>query len=178
MKDAAGFDADVLIVGAGPVGLTLAMNLAQRGLRATLIEMRPRGQPPEPKCNHVSARSMEIFRRLGVAPALRAAGLPDDYPHDVSYRTTTTGREITRIRIPGRADRFSGSSTDCSGPDVWWPTPEPPHRVNQRYLEPILVDHAAAMQASSCRTAHALTASCRTMTVSRCRPCAWTMNSR
>ena len=141
MKDAAGFDTDVLIVGAGPVGLTLAMNLAQRGLRATLIEMRSRGQPPEPKCNHVSARSMEIFRRLGVASALRAAGLPDDYPHDVSYRTTTTGREITRIRIPGRADRF----TDRSGPDGWWPTPEPPHRVNQRYLEPILVEHAAAM---------------------------------
>ncbi|MEO8523405.1 MAG: FAD-dependent oxidoreductase [Caldimonas sp.] len=141
MKDAAGFDTDVLIVGAGPVGLTLAMNLAQRGLRAALIEMRSHGQPPEPKCNHVSARSMEIFRRLGVASAVRAAGLPDDYPHDVSYRTTTTGREITRIRIPGRADRF----TERAGPDGWWPTPEPPHRVNQRYLEPILVAHAAAM---------------------------------
>ena len=142
MMHPGGFDTDVLIVGAGPVGLTLAMNLAQRGLRATLIEVRPRGQLPDPKCNHVSARSMEIFRRLGVAPALRAAGLPDDYPHDVSYRTTTTGREITRIRIPGRADRF----IDRSGPDGWWPTPEPPHRVNQRYLEPILVEHAAAMR--------------------------------
>ena len=141
MKDASGFDTDVLIVGAGPVGLTLAMSLAQRGLRATLIEVRPRGAAPDPKCNHVSSRSMEIFRRLGAASTLRAAGLPDDYPHDVSYRTTITGREITRIRIPGRADRF----TDRSGPDGWWPTPEPPHRVNQRYLEPILVEHAAAM---------------------------------
>jgi 2-polyprenyl-6-methoxyphenol hydroxylase-like FAD-dependent oxidoreductase len=134
-------DCDVLVVGAGPVGLTLAMNLAQRGRRVTLVETRARGQAPEPKCNHVAARSMEVFRRLGVAPALRAAGLPDDFPHDVSYRTTTTGREITRIHIPGRRTRY----TDHSGPDGHWPTPEPPHRVNQLYLEPVLFAHAVAM---------------------------------
>lgn len=134
-------DSDVIVVGAGPVGLTLAMQLARRGRRVTVVEARRRGQPPEPKCNHVSARSMEVFRRLGVADALRAAGLPDDYPHDVSYRIATTGRELTRIRIPGRATRF----TDRSGPDGDWPTPEPPHRVNQLYLEPVLFGHAAAM---------------------------------
>ncbi|WP_204277868.1 hypothetical protein, partial [Enterobacter hormaechei] len=61
---------------------------------------------PEPKCNHVSARSMEIFRRLGVAAALREAGLPADYPNDVSYRTAFTGKEITRIPIPCRRDRY------------------------------------------------------------------------
>jgi 2-polyprenyl-6-methoxyphenol hydroxylase-like FAD-dependent oxidoreductase len=132
---------DVIVVGAGPVGLTLAMNLAHRGARVTVVESRRRGEPPEVKCNHVSARSMEVFRRLGVADALRAAGLPDDYPHDVSYRTSTVGREITRIHIPGRATRL----TDHSGPDGWWPTPEPPHRINQLYLEPILFEHAAAM---------------------------------
>jgi 2-polyprenyl-6-methoxyphenol hydroxylase-like FAD-dependent oxidoreductase len=132
---------DVIVVGAGPVGLTLAMNLAQRGARVTVVEMRHRGEPPEVKCNHVSARSMEVFRRLGVAPALRAAGLPDDYPHDVSYRTSTLGRELTRIRIPGRRTRL----TDTTGPDGGWPTPEPPHRVNQLFLEPVLFEHAAAM---------------------------------
>ena len=135
------FDTDVLIVGAGPVGLTLAMDLAWRGVQVSVAELRHRGEPPNVKCNHVSARSMEIFRRLGVAAALRNAGLPADYPNDVSYRTTATGVELARIAIPSRADRY----TDRSGPDGWWPTAEPPHRINQIYLEPVLFAHAEAM---------------------------------
>jgi 2-polyprenyl-6-methoxyphenol hydroxylase-like FAD-dependent oxidoreductase len=135
------FDADVLVVGAGPVGLTLAMDLAWRGVRVIVAELRHRGEPPNVKCNHVSARSMEIFRRLGVATALRDAGLPADYPNDVSYRTTATGVELARIAIPCRADRY----TEKSGPDGWWPTAEPPHRINQIYLEPVLFRHAEAM---------------------------------
>lgn len=134
-------ETDVLVVGAGPVGLTLAIDLASRGVDVVVVEQRPRGARPEPKCNHVSARSMEIFRRLGLAGALRAAGLPEDYPNDISYRTSFTGTELTRIVIPCRRDRYSRKD----GPDGWWPTPEPPHRINQIYLEPILVAHAEAM---------------------------------
>jgi 2-polyprenyl-6-methoxyphenol hydroxylase-like FAD-dependent oxidoreductase len=133
-------ESDVLIVGAGPVGLTLAIDLAWRGIHVTVVETRARAAPPEPKCNHVAARTMEIFRRLGIADKVRNAGLPADYPHDISYRTTFTGQELTRIRIPCRRDRFS--MTD--GPDCNWPTPEPPHRINQIFLEPILFEHAAA----------------------------------
>lgn len=132
--------AQVLIVGAGPVGLTLAMDLAQRGISVLVAETRHRGEPPNVKCNHVSARSMEIFRRLGVAHALRGAGLPPDYPNDVAYRTSFTGEELSRIPIPARQDRY----TATGGPDTWWPTPEPPHRINQIYLEPILFEHAQA----------------------------------
>jgi 2-polyprenyl-6-methoxyphenol hydroxylase-like FAD-dependent oxidoreductase len=110
--------ADVAIVGAGPVGLSLAMDLASRGLTVLIVETRRFAEPPNVKCNHVSSRTMEQFRRLGVAAALRSAGLPEDYPNDVVFRT--------------------------GGPDGWWPTPEPPHRINQVYLEPILLRHAAA----------------------------------
>jgi 2-polyprenyl-6-methoxyphenol hydroxylase-like FAD-dependent oxidoreductase len=131
---------DVLIVGAGPVGLTLAIDLAWRGIDVTIAETRARAAPPEPKCNHVAARTMEIFRRLGLAEAVRNAGLPADYPHDISYRTSFTGQELTRIAIPCRRDRF----TMTDGPDCNWPTPEPPHRINQIFLEPILFEHAAA----------------------------------
>lgn len=131
---------DVLIVGAGPVGLTLALDLAWRGVRATILERRERGEPPSVKCNHVSARSMEIFRRLGIVRAVREAGLPADFPHDIAFRTTMTGRELARIPIPCRRDRY----TTTDGPDAWWPTPEGPHRINQIYLEPILFDHAWA----------------------------------
>ncbi len=132
-------DTAVLIAGAGPVGLTLALDLAWRGIEVMVVERRAAGQPPEPKCNHVSARTMEIFRRLGLATTVRNAGLPADYAHDISYRTTFTGDELCRIHIPCRRDRF----TDRTGADSGWPTPEPPHRINQIFLEPILL--AAAM---------------------------------
>ncbi|RYZ13120.1 MAG: monooxygenase [Comamonadaceae bacterium] len=130
----------MLIVGAGPVGLTLAIDLAQRGVRVLVAEIRHRGEAPNVKCNHVSARSMEIFRRLGVAAKLRGTGLPADYPNDVAYRTSVTGTELSRIPIPARQDRY----TATGGPDTGWPTPEPPHRINQIYLEPVLFAHAEA----------------------------------
>jgi 2-polyprenyl-6-methoxyphenol hydroxylase-like FAD-dependent oxidoreductase len=133
--------ADVVVVGAGPVGLTLAMDLASRGVSVIVLESRMAGEPPSVKSNHVSARSMEIFRRLGVAQKVRDAGLPADYPNDVVYRTSFLGREITRIEIPCRADRYTAQD----GPDTWWPTPEPPHRINQIYLEPVLFAHLSAM---------------------------------
>ena len=133
--------ADVLVVGAGPVGLTLAMDLASRGVKVVIAEIRRYAEPPNVKCNHVSARTMEQFRRLGVAQKLRDAGLPADHPNDVVFRTSVTGIELTRIPIPCRRDRY----TETEGPDAWWPTPEPPHRINQIFLEPILLQHAAAL---------------------------------
>jgi 2-polyprenyl-6-methoxyphenol hydroxylase-like FAD-dependent oxidoreductase len=134
-------EADVLIVGAGPVGLTLAMDLVARGVTVAIAEIRRYAEPPNVKCNHVAARTMERFRRLGVAQKLRDAGLPADYPNDVVFRTSVCGTELTRIPIPGRAERY----TSRDGPDTWWPTPEPPHRINQIYLEPILLEHTASL---------------------------------
>ena len=124
----------VLVVGAGPVGLTAAMDLASRGIEVVVAETRNAGEPPNVKCNHVSARSMEVFRRLGIVRRVRDGGLPADFPNDCAYRTAVVGRELTQIPIPSRADRYNATE----GPDTGWPTPEPPHRINQIYLEPIL----------------------------------------
>ncbi len=122
------------------MGLSLAMDLAHRGVDCVVIERRRGGRSQSVKCNHVSSRTMEIFRRLGLADEVRAQGLPDDYPHDVVLRTRATGAELMRIHIPCRRDRF----TDASGPDGGWPTPEPPHRINQIFLEPVLFRAATA----------------------------------
>lgn len=133
-------ECEVLVVGGGPVGLTMAMDLAARGVKVVVAEIRRYAEPPNVKCNHVAARTMERFRRLGVARKLRDAGLPADYPNDVAFRTSVCGTELTRIPIPSRASRY----TSREGPDTGWPTPEPPHRINQLFLEPILLEHTAA----------------------------------
>ena len=129
----------VLIAGCGPVGLCLAIDLAMRGVSVTIVETRHPREVPTVRCNHVSSRTMEAFRRMGIASRVRDAGLPDDYPNDIVFRPVATREEFARIRIPGRQDRISRNE----GPDSWWPTPEPPHRCNQIFFEPLLFDRAA-----------------------------------
>jgi 2-polyprenyl-6-methoxyphenol hydroxylase-like FAD-dependent oxidoreductase len=128
----------VLIVGGGPVGSTLALDLASRGIDVVVAERNPPGQIPGVKCNHVAARTMEIFRRLGIAQIVRDTGLPADHANDIAFRTSATGIEFGRIMIPCRRDRY----TNKDGPDGYWPTPEPPHRINQIYLDPLLASLA------------------------------------
>jgi 2-polyprenyl-6-methoxyphenol hydroxylase-like FAD-dependent oxidoreductase len=135
-------DVPVIVVGAGPVGMTLAMDLASRGIETLVLERRPPRQAPDARCNHVSARSMEVFRRLGFAAKVRAAGLPADHAHDVVYATRFNGYELGRVRIPAARDRFD----DAGYADGSWPTPEPPHRINQIYLEPQMWAHAESFE--------------------------------
>lgn len=130
----------ILIVGAGPVGLTLAMDLSSRGVDVTVVEQRSLRIPAIARCNQISARSMEIFRRLGLSATLRELGLPSDYPNDVVSRTTATGIELSRISIPARGKR----SIVTDGPDARWPTPEHTHRINQSYFEPVFVEYASS----------------------------------
>ena len=132
--------APVLIVGGGPVGLTLAMDLAWRGIDVIVAERRPANAPSSAKCGQISARSMEIFRRLGVAQKLREVGLPVDYPNDIVSATSVTGIELSRVSIPARGERGPGAT----GPDTSWPTPEHTHRVNQTFFGPVLLAHARA----------------------------------
>src|SRR5215468_7521176 len=130
----------VLIVGGGPVGLTLAMDLAWRGIDIIVAERRPPNDPPSVKCGQIGARSMEIFRRLGLADKLRGIGLPADYPNDIVSATSATGIELSRVPIPARGARGTPAA---AGPDTLWPTPEHTHRCNQKFFEPVLFAHAA-----------------------------------
>jgi 2-polyprenyl-6-methoxyphenol hydroxylase-like FAD-dependent oxidoreductase len=97
-------ESDVLIVGAGPVGLTLAIDLAWRGIDVTVVETRAPAELPEPKCNHVAARTMEIFRRLGLAEKVRNAGLPADLSarHQLSHLVHRAGADADQDSLPAR----------------------------------------------------------------------------
>ena len=128
-------------MGGGPVGMTLALDLAWRGIDVVVAERRPANAPPNVKCGQISARSMEVFRRLGVAHKLRAVGLPADYPNDIVSATSVLGTELSRVPIPARGVRGTAAAT---GPDTSWPTPEHTHRCNQIFFEPVLFAHVAA----------------------------------
>jgi 2-polyprenyl-6-methoxyphenol hydroxylase-like FAD-dependent oxidoreductase len=134
------YEGQIAIAGAGPVGTCVAIEAALRGLDVVVVEPRAAGELPSAKCNTVAARTMETFRRFGVADLVRAAGLPDDYPTDVIYATSIAGPEITRIPQPSRNERHLDGYLDSD-----WLTPEPVVRVSQIYLEPILWDRMRSL---------------------------------
>jgi 2-polyprenyl-6-methoxyphenol hydroxylase-like FAD-dependent oxidoreductase len=116
------------------------MDLAWRGIDVIVAERRPANDPPNVKCGQIGARSMEIFRRLGLANKLRGIGLPADYANDIVSATSVTGIELSRVLIPARGARGTPAA---AGPDTIWPTPEHTHRCNQIFFEPVLFAHAA-----------------------------------
>lgn len=126
-------DAQIIVSGAGPVGTCLAIDAAMRGAQIIVLEARAADDPPDAKCNTIAARTMETFRRFGIADRVRAAGLTDDYPTDTVYATSLSGPELTRITMPSRAERSQPGFHDSA-----WPTPEPMVRESQLWLEPIL----------------------------------------
>lgn len=71
-------DTPVLVVGAGPVGAVLALELARHGVRSMLID-RSTTASPHPKMDYLNGRSMELLRRLGLSAEIRAAGVPPDH---------------------------------------------------------------------------------------------------
>ncbi len=98
-------ETDVLIVGAGPVGLSLAMDLRYRGVDFLLAEAGD-GTVAHPKVSTIGPRSMELFRRWGVAEKIRDAGWPGDHPLDAAWVTRVGGHELFRLAL-GTADSRS-----------------------------------------------------------------------
>ncbi len=128
----------VVIAGAGPVGMVLALELGRRDVPCVLLNDRP-GPSPQPKANATSPRTMEHLRRLGVAERFRKIGLPADHPTDVTYVTRLTGYELARQRLPCWRDAMA-EGAEATGP---WASPEPPHRASQIYLERVLYERLA-----------------------------------
>src|SRR6201996_6498669 len=123
----------VLIAGGGPVGLTLALTLAQHGVAAILVERNP-STTTHPKMDITNGRSMELFRHLGVADELRKIAVPEDHPFDVSWVTNLDGWELARFRYPTPAQRRALIRERNDGTMAL----EPAMRVSQALLEPAL----------------------------------------
>ena len=69
---------DVLIVGGGPIGLALALHLDMYGVRSTIFNAEPEARW-HPKGNIHNARTMELFRKVGIADRIRALGTVEIY---------------------------------------------------------------------------------------------------
>ncbi|CAG4894744.1 2,4-dichlorophenol 6-monooxygenase [Paraburkholderia saeva] len=130
-------DCDVIIVGGGPVGLFLAAELGQRGISVEVFDAKA-GTSTHPAANANSARTMEHFRRIGIASTVRALGLPAGYATDVAYFTSIAGHELARLHQPASQDAVEWAKAHA----FTWATPEPPHRCSQLYVEPVLLEAA------------------------------------
>jgi 2-polyprenyl-6-methoxyphenol hydroxylase-like FAD-dependent oxidoreductase len=139
-------DSEVVIVGAGPTGLTLAIDLGKRGVRCTLIEQK--AQPAFlPKMERVNARTMEIYRRMGLAQQIRAAGLRADCPMDVYIVLALNEPALLHLPYPSvaQARAETRASNDGSLPL------EPYQLISQYTLEPLLKTIAETIPAVTVR---------------------------
>jgi 2-polyprenyl-6-methoxyphenol hydroxylase-like FAD-dependent oxidoreductase len=130
---------DVIIAGAGPVGLTLAIDLGRRGINCLLME-RNTTTAPWPKMDRSNARTMEFYRRIGIVDRVRALGYPPEIPMDVFIVTRLCDPPLAVLRYPsvGECRSQIAASRDGSLPL------EPYQLVSQNKLEPLLKEVAEA----------------------------------
>ncbi len=121
----------VLIVGAGPAGLALAIELAWRGVRCLVVEQTD-GSVDFPTTNLANTRTVEHLRRWGIADKMRFdSGYPTDYPRNYLFVTRMDGYEIARFDHPANGDPASRSPYSPEG-RLW---------ISKPYFDPVLRQH-------------------------------------
>lgn len=143
-------DTDVLIVGAGPVGLMLALDLGKRGIRTTIVEQKP--EPAFlPKMERCNARTMEIFRRMGIVDKVRKAGLRNDCPMDVFVVLALNQPPLLHLTYPSVDEARAATSGVNDGT-----MPLEPHQLCSQYtLEPLLKAEVEAQSTVDVKFGHA-----------------------
>ena len=130
--------APVVIVGGGPVGLALSIDLSWRGISHILVERdAASARASHPRMDQIGVRSMEHFRRLGIVPEIEAAGFPRDMHRDVVYATGVLGYELAREPFEADATR---------APPAF--SPQKHELCPQNFLDPVL-QRVAARSASA-----------------------------
>ena len=122
----------ILIVGAGPVGLGMAIELGNRGIDCVVVD-RGDGTIEHPRTGLVAIRTMEAFRQWGIAANVRACGFPEDYDLSMVFCTSLNGLVLDREAYP--------SMRDAPTPPE---TPEKKQRCPQLWLQPIMARAAMA----------------------------------
>ena len=143
---AAQAETPVLIVGGGPVGLALALDLGYRGVPSMLAERDPgTATVLLAKANGLHERTMEMCRRWGIADQVAAVGFPADHPGDTVYATALFGHLIGRTEIPATQDRPTPDST-----------PEKRRRCPQYEFDPLLARAVQERGYTDLRYGHSL----------------------
>ncbi|URM89892.1 FAD-dependent monooxygenase [Streptomyces sp. MRC013] len=109
---------DVLVVGAGPSGLALGVDLARRGVDALVVE-RADGLSPGSRGKGLQPRTLEVFHDLGVLDAIRAAG--GTYPVGMVWRD---GRRVGEYRMFDAPEATEGVPFDEPWMVPQWRTQE------------------------------------------------------
>ena len=125
----------VLIAGAGPVGLALAIELAYRNIRCLVVEQTD-GSVDFPTTNLANTRTVEHLRRWGFADRMRfESGYPTDYPRNYLFVTRMDGYEIARFDHP------ANGAPDARSPH----SPEGRLWISKPYFDPVLHKHVATL---------------------------------
>ncbi|SIO88807.1 FAD-dependent monooxygenase [Nocardiopsis sp. JB363] len=144
-------ETEILIVGAGPVGTTLALELARQGVASTLVE-RHTGRSPYPKMDFLNGRSMELLRRLGVVDEIRAKGVGAGHACRFHWSADFSEAPVAAWEYASvsELDRRGEATNDgTSGLEAY-------QRLPGNILEEILRDRAAAHPLVDLRTGTAV----------------------
>ncbi|MGH3844335.1 MAG: FAD-dependent oxidoreductase [Pseudonocardiaceae bacterium] len=117
---------DVLVVGAGPAGLTAAIMLARHGIDVLVVE-RHEGISPHPKATSVTTRTMELLRTWGLEQRIRAGAMR-------ARPVLTVSRTLVDTH---QVDAPFGYPTDEAALAV---SPTRPCYCSQEHLEPVLLE--------------------------------------
>lgn len=138
-------DTSVLIVGAGPIGLQLALDLGLRGIECLVIDKATGTPVVHPRAAGIAVRTMEFFRRWGIGEQVLHGGFPLDFPMDIVYCTNLNGHLIERQHYP-----MLGAQPELVE------SPEKKHRLPQTMLDPILAAAARKQPGVELRYRHRL----------------------